>query len=235
MRRIQVSVHNACNQPVRNTTVAIHIAPLGGQRSDLFGLAPVEVVVPEEGDWQLKIRATATGYYDELATLTYTNKDKRWTTDNPSVRSTTTGRLLTFDVYLGRIRFAPVMQQSDSLPAQRSYNRTAILVDDRNPPFYRTVWQAPAMFRTLKNNVANNLNGTGWDRFNYDEVHVPLDQCGFCASDLQLSPAWHRAVLIIVVLADVSHLPRRSFWMSPPRRKALRIQTHGREKPVLNN
>ena len=148
----------------------------GGRSASSQGVGPVDVLIPEGTDSQLTVQARTVGYYDETAQLSHDGKTDRWTTNNPSAHLLIGQKPLILNVYLGRIRFSPVIQQSEVTVVPQSFNPQAILIDDR--PFYRTVWQAPTKFRTLKTNVVGDVNGQGWDRFNFNETDVQMDVYG---------------------------------------------------------
>ncbi len=175
MIRLRISVENVCGAALRNATVAASLDLGKGPTTLTPGVAPHDVLIPDQGPALVTLTVNAAGYYDEVAQINH-DKSNAWTTNNPSLSLSTGSQLVPVTVRPGRVRFAPGVQLSESSPADRGFNAGGALIG--NGTYYRGIWVLNKTWRSLKNGVAANVNGKGWDRFNFVDTNVPLDKCG---------------------------------------------------------
>jgi hypothetical protein len=173
--RLRINVLNVCGQALRNATVAASIDTGHGSPAKSQGMAPFDVLIADQGPTLITLTAKADGYYDEVAQINH-DKNNAWTTTNPSITLSIGAKPVPVNVYSGRVRFAPTVQLAESTAAKPNSNAGAAMLDDR--PYYRTVWLLSQNWRTWKTGVAADVNGRGWDRFNYVTTDVSMDKYG---------------------------------------------------------
>nr|WTB35122.1 hypothetical protein OG781_41780 [Streptomyces sp. NBC_00830] len=115
------------------------------------------------------IVATAPQFYAEGGALLF-DVSTRWSSTNCCWKLTESTDLVSLDVTLGRIRYAPVISLPKTQKVPLDFVPPGIMLDDRSPsPNYRAYWpDADLRMRILRRPAIGDMSKDEWDRFAHD-------------------------------------------------------------------